>query len=258
MNKNKIKKFLEEKPGYLKKGSKVISDILGLGSQGIEEVQKVQKDLRLEERLKDSPVTLEEATKPEKRLFIDIETSPNLVFSWGIGNKVTIRHESIVQERAIICICYKWENESKVHSLTWDNGDDKEMLKKISKVIDEASYCCAHNGDQYDLKFIRARCFFHDIPCSSKFNSIDTLKLSRKQFMLNSNKLDYISKFLGFKGKTKTDYDLWKTIVLDNNKTSLNKMVQYCKNDVVELENIFHKIEKYSPEKKYKYIKIKK
>ena len=52
-----------------------------------------------------------------KRLFYDIETSPNIGFFWGAGYKVNISHDNIIKERAIICICYKWEGQDTVHSI---------------------------------------------------------------------------------------------------------------------------------------------
>ena len=67
-----------------------------------------------------------------KRLFFDIETSPNIGLFWEAGYRKTISPDNIIKERAIICICYKWEHEEEVHSLTWDkNQNDKKMLEQL-------------------------------------------------------------------------------------------------------------------------------
>ena len=55
-----------------------------------------------------------------KRLFFDIETSPNIGFFWQAGYKKNIDYSNIIKERAIICICYKWEGEKEVGYLHWD------------------------------------------------------------------------------------------------------------------------------------------
>jgi len=69
-----------------------------------------------------------------KRLFFDIETSPNIGLFWTAGYKLNIGHDNIIKERAIICICYKWAGEKEVHSLTWDNKqNDKSLLEKFVK-----------------------------------------------------------------------------------------------------------------------------
>jgi len=84
--------------------------------------------------------TLKEASpyRPVRRLFWDLETSPNVVLSWRAGYKINITHDSILKERAIICVCWKWEGESKVHHLEWDKGCDKNLLKEFLKVVEDA------------------------------------------------------------------------------------------------------------------------
>lgn len=181
-----------------------------------------------------------------KRLFFDIEVSPNIGFFWQPGHKISLGYENIIKERAIICICYKWAGSDKVYSLQWDkNQDDKEMLAKFVKVANLSDEMVGHNGDNFDLKWIRTRCLFHDIDMMPNYTTIDTLKEARKGFRFNSNRLDYISKFIGLEGKIKTEFNLWKLITLNNDKKSLKYMVEYCKNDVTELEKVYDRLHKY-------------
>jgi DNA polymerase III epsilon subunit-like protein len=70
------------------------------------------------------------------------------------------------------------------------------------------------------------------------YTTIDTLKIARSKFRFNSNRLDYIGKFLGIGQKLHTDFDLWKDIMLKNDKKALNKMIDYCIQDVVLLEKV--------------------
>ena len=120
------------------------------------------------------------------------------------------------------------------------------MLVKFLNLIEQADECVAHNGDGYDIKWIRTRCAFHGLYCPDKINSYDTLKKARKQFRLNSNKLDYIAKFFGVGEKMQTGgFDLWVD-VMKKDKIAMKKMVEYCKKDVVILEKVFKKIYEYS------------
>lgn len=181
-----------------------------------------------------------------KRLFFDIETSPNVVFSWNIGFDIRLGHENMITERSIICICYKFEGDKKVYSLKWDKGDDKSMILKFMDVINQASEVIGHNSEQYDIRWLRTRCLFHGIPAFPDYQSVDTLKLSRKGFRFNSNKLDYIASFLGLGNKLDTGgFSLWRDIVLNNSKKSIDKMVDYCKKDVILLEQVFNKLKTY-------------
>lgn len=194
-------------------------------------------------------------SKPEikpkfKRLFFDIETSPNVVFSWNVGYKLNIPPDNILKERAVICICWKWEGESKVHELHWDNGDDKELLTKFSFILNSADEIIGHNSDNYDVKWVRTRCIYHGIPMFPDYTQIDTLKLAKAGFRFNSNKLDYIGGFLGVGNKMDTGgFSLWKSIILDNDEKAMAKMIKYCKVDVIRLQQIYNKLNVYSKHK---------
>lgn len=175
-----------------------------------------------------------------RRLFFDIETSPNIGLFWEAGYKKNIDYSNIIQERAIICICYKWEDEKEVYSLNWDaKQNDKTMLLKFIEVANTATELVGHNGDKFDLAWIRTRCLFHDISMFPSYVTIDTLKIARSKFKFNSNRLNYIADFLGIGQKIKTEFNLWKNILLNKDKKAMEDMIKYCKKDVVLLEKVF-------------------
>ena len=94
-----------------------------------------------------------------KRLFFDIETSPCIGYFWRPGYKVNLSYDNILEENKIICICYKWQHEDEVNSLTWDSKqNDKKMLQKFIKVANKADELVGHNGDRFDLKWVKTRC----------------------------------------------------------------------------------------------------
>lgn len=276
MNKRDIENFLLAKKGYLKKSPLKVAKALWRTSskqllpktrEGInkelELIKVVQADMR---KAKSLQVTaednffldtylqiVEEKNRPKKRLFFDIEVSPNIVLSWSVGYELDIPHDNIIQERAIICICWKWEGDDKINSLQWNKGCDKELLQKFAKVLDSADEVVTQNGDAFDIKWVRTRCIYHRIPLSAKFNSYDTLKMAKASFRFNSNRLDYMGKFLGIGGKIKTEPDLWKNILMNGDKKSLNDMITYCKMDVQRLEEVFQQLKEYTPPKKFKY-----
>lgn len=189
-------------------------------------------------------------------MFFDIETSPNVVLSWRCGYNLTITPESILEERKIICISWKWEDEDEVYNLTWNKfQEDKKMLKEFIKEMNKADEVVAHNGDRFDIKWLRTRAIFYGLDMTPKIISVDTLKEVKKLFNFNSNRLDYIAKFLNVGGKIETGgYQLWKDVVLDNNRLSLKKMVEYCDNDVVILEKVYKKLLPYIEHKTHKAV----
>lgn len=178
-----------------------------------------------------------------RRLFWDVEVSANIVLAWRAGYDLTINHDSIIQERKIICICWKFEGENKVYSLRWDkNQDDKAMLREFLKVANEADELCGHYADRFDLPWFKTRCLIHGFEPLPAYKTIDTKAWASKYFYFNSNKLDYVGSVLGLGKKIKTDYDLWKDIMLKRCPIALDKMVKYCCRDVDLLEKVYHKL----------------
>lgn len=220
---------------------------------------KVKASEKLIQDVKDYTTQAEEvqAITPKKqvvprRLIFDIETSPNIGMFWEAGYKKNIPYENIIKERAIICICYKWEGEKKVHGLFWDeNQDDKTMLETFLQVANEADELVGHNGDKFDLAWIRTRCLFHKLPMFPKYVTVDTLKVARSKFKFNSNKLDYIAKYLGIGSKIHTSYSLWRDILLDKSETAKKHMLKYCKGDVVILEKVYVELKNHTEAKQH-------
>ena len=134
-----------------------------------------------------------------------------------------------------------WEGRKTVHTLTWDESQcDKKLIEEFVPVLDSATESIAHNGDSFDIKWLRGRCLKHGIPMFPSYVTIDTLKRAKAAFRLNSNRLDYIGQYLGIGRKTHIGYDTWKAILLDGCDKSMRRMVQYNKNDVRLLSDVFH------------------
>jgi DNA polymerase elongation subunit (family B) len=183
-----------------------------------------------------------------RRLYFDIEVSANIGLFWQSGYKLQIGTENIIKERAVICICYKWEDDNDVYYLQWDKKQcDKKLLQDFINVANTADELVGHNGDKFDLSWIRTRCLFHNIQMFPTYNTIDTLKVARSKFRFNSNRLDYIGKFLGLGQKNHTNFDLWKDIMLKNDKTAMNTMIDYCIQDVVLLEKVHKALNNHIP-----------
>lgn len=186
-----------------------------------------------------------------RRLFFDIETSPNIGFFWRPGYKLQIGHENIIKERGIICVGYKWEGDKKSSCITWGKRqDDSKVVKLIAELLTEADEVVSHNGDKFDIPWVRGRCLKHGHPLPPRLVSQDTCALAKRLFNLNANRLDYIAQYLGFGGKMATGgFGLWRSVVLDKDEAALAKMVAYCKRDVDLLEAVWNKMKPYVPSK---------
>lgn len=190
--------------------------------------------------------TLKEFYKRKKVLFFDIETSPNVGLFFTAGYKLNIDTDAILKERQIICISWMWGDSKKVEHLDWGlkKQSDKELLKKFSKVISLADIIIGHNSDRFDIKWLRGRLAFHNLPDINTVQTYDTLKLAKKVFNLNSFKLKYIAKYLQVGAKDPMEFNDWK-MIMKGSKPHLDKMLKYCDKDVVVDRNVFEKIFPY-------------
>ncbi len=172
-----------------------------------------------------------------KVLLYDIETSPNLAYVWGKYEQNVIAYE---KEWEMLCFAYKWLDEPQVYAvIKGSDKTDKKLCVRLHELMSEADIIIAHNGDSFDIKKSKARFLYHGLKPIPPKTSIDTKKVARHDFALNSNKLDDIGNYLGLGRKEKTDgFDLWLGC-MRNDPKSWEKMVKYNKQDVLLLEKVY-------------------
>lgn len=184
-------------------------------------------------------------TKPRELIF-DIETGYNLVNVFGLFGNNYIPASSIHQERYMICAAWKWRGTKRIHhvSVADDKArfkkspvDDYHVVKTLHKVMEEADSVIAHNGDKFDIPWVNTRAMKHDLGPLPPFIQVDTLKIAKRFFKFNSNRLDYIGQFLGLGEKIHTNQQLWLDCMAGK-MAAVREMVLYNKQDVKLLERV--------------------
>lgn len=186
-----------------------------------------------------------------KILLWDIETLPILTFTWGMWQQ-NISSSQIVKDTSIICISYKWLNESNVHTISIGEFPrefkadpyicGKYVAEKFIPILQQADFAVAHNGDKFDYKHLKAHAIMHGLP-AFKVRTVDTLKMAKATGLFpRGNRLDNIAKVLGITGKNKTSMKLWTDIALKSSHSALQTMERYCEQDVMVLEEVFLKL----------------
>jgi len=241
MELREIKEFLKSKKGYLKEGGKRLRN--HLRNKGFETTIKNCKEALRQCRAEEKGYDIKFSNGTARVLIYDIETSPNIGWFWRAGYKLNIPATNITKERAVICVSYKWLGEDQVYNLSWDkNQDDKFLIEQFIEVLNEADLIVAHNGDRFDLKWLKTRALFHRLPMLPNYKQFDTLKVAKSKLLFNSNRLDYIAKFLGHEGKNSTTIDLWMDIMFKKCKVAMNTMLEYCDEDVRQLEKVYQEL----------------
>jgi len=188
--------------------------------------------------------------KPKILLF-DIETMANEGYVWGIWEQNVI---AIKRPWYMLSFAYKWLGDKKTQAYSLpdfklfkrNRRDDKALCKELWKLFNKADVVMAHNGFSFDVKKAQARFIKHRFKPTSPFQQIDTLKVAKKYFKFDSNKLDELGKYLGVGQKiVHTGFDLWLGCAVRNEKKSWNNMVAYNKQDVILLEAVYERMKPY-------------
>ena len=78
-----------------------------------------------------------------------------------------------------------------------------------------------------------------------KYKSLDTLKKARGGFNFPSNRLDEIGKYLGVGRKIENERGLWDKVWRQNDRKALKRMVDYCDQDVILLQDVYQVMNSY-------------
>jgi DNA polymerase elongation subunit (family B) len=174
-------------------------------------------------------------------LHLDIETSPNTAYVWGLF-KETIPLARLISAGRTLCFAAKWHGEKEImFGSEWTHGRD-EMLRMIWELLDEADIVCHYNGRRFDIPTLNKEFVLEDITPPSPYRQIDLLQVVRREFRFTSNKLDYVSQQLGLGAKTQhKGMELW-TGVLNHEKSAQRVMEKYNKQDVRLLERLYYNL----------------
>lgn len=183
--------------------------------------------------------------------FFDIETAPIDGYTWEMFD-TNVFH--VKRPTYMLCYAIKWADQKKVTTRALcdypgylnDRENDKALVTDLHKDISSADIVVAHNGDSFDLKKAAARWIVHGLPPPPPVKTIDTLKLARRSFKFDSNKLDNIGRYLGVGRKLPhTGKDLWIGC-MEGDPKAWRMMRKYNAQDVTLLEAVYLKIRAWS------------
>lgn len=184
-------------------------------------------------------------TEP-KILLLDIETSPGL--GWFFDFKKEYNIVEVKQQPFLLSIAWQWLGDDSIHVKTirdfnekaeYTDEDDYDLCNLIHELFGKADVIVAHNGNQFDVKFINARLIKHRFTPPSPYQTADTLTMHRSIASVPSHRLDYLARYYGIGHKLPhSGKDTWLGC-LRNDKTSWNTMVRYNRHDVLLLRELY-------------------
>lgn len=176
-----------------------------------------------------------------KVLLLDIETSPNLAYVWGIWEQ-NINLTNMVATSTVLCWSAKWLGEQHVMYDSIHDSTPKQMLKRMHKLLDEADVVVHFNGKRFDIPTLNREFLMAGMPPPAPFKQIDILNVVRDKFRFMSNKLSYISKELKIGEKTKhSGIQLWIDCLAGKDE-AWETMKEYNQQDVMLLERLYMRV----------------
>jgi len=171
-------------------------------------------------------------------LYYDIETSPILSYTWGTYQTDVL---SIVTNTGLLCFSYKI-NKEKTVVISTRVSTEKRMVKMLWNLFDKADVIIGQNSDRFDNRVVNSLFIKYGLTPPSPYKTVDTLKIARKYFRFDSNKLDNLGAYLvGERKKSTGGIGLWLDC-MNGDEKSLLKMERYCKQDVDLLVKVYEKL----------------
>ena len=175
-----------------------------------------------------------------KLLLLDLESSPNSAFVWGLWNQ-NISISQLVDSSRVLCFAAKWYGEDKVIFDSEYKSGALHMIEHAHHLLSEADAVIHWNGTKFDIPVLNKEFLLHGLKPPAPFKEIDLLKTSRKRFKFPSNKLDYVAQALGLGSKVQhRGFQLWVDC-MNNKKSAWKEMKEYNIQDVVLLEKVYER-----------------
>lgn len=174
----------------------------------------------------------------KKVLFLDLETT---------GLNANRDH--------ILCGVGKWSGSKKFEVFRIDNTtgygrtprslrDDSVITKRLVELAGEADAVVAYYGGygKFDIPFLNTRALYNGLSPLPQMSVIDPYMTAKGKLRLERNNLGAVSTVLRCKHrKYHLPPHVWHDAIYGD-KPALNKLVEYCKNDVLCLEEVYTKL----------------
>jgi len=164
--------------------------------------------------------------------YIDIESDGlkvdfSTMLTWCIKDKDGKIYSSVIKKEEL----FKGEG-------------DKRLVQELETKLWEYKIIIGYYSDRFDLPFIRAKAMHYgiDFPGYGDLYAWDVYYTVRNKLHLSRNSLDNACDYLGIKGKTPIDKDVWRAAKYGDVK-ALKQVLEHNEQDVIILEKLHDKLE---------------
>lgn len=183
-----------------------------------------------------------------KTLFIDIETSPHIVYMFGQFNKPAfISLDQVIETTRILSVAAKWRGNPETMFFSEHADGHRAMIEKTCALLDEADVVCHFYGERFDVPHINRELLAYGITPPRPFRQVDLKRAVSKRFLFPSNKLQFVSEVLGFGGKVKHEgFSMWPACMAGDPE-AWARMEEYNRRDTTLLEECYESLLPWIP-----------
>lgn len=176
-------------------------------------------------------------------LLLDIETAPDIVYTWGVYEQNAI---AVKEHWQLLSFSAQWHGDKRIitkglpdYPKYKPGGGDFVLVRDVWMLLNDADIVVAHNGIDFDLRKLTARFIYWKLTPPSPYRVVDTRKELSRVAGFSSNKLDWICKQLDIGSKLEHEgFQLWLDCMAGEPK-AWAKMKAYNRRDIELLAELY-------------------
>lgn len=181
-----------------------------------------------------------------KILALDLETSPNLAYVWGLWNQ-NIAISQMEASTEVICFGARWYGQRGVTVKSVHHDGKQVMLQTAWDLLNEADAVMGWNSKGFDSKHLMREFLEAGMPPPAPYKDLDLMLAVKARFRFPSNKLDYVSQKLGVGKKVQHEgFEMWRKCLAGDDE-AWARMIKYQKQDVNLLIDLYEKLRPWIP-----------
>ncbi len=114
-------------------------------------------------------------------LMLDLETSPNLAYVWGLWDQ-NISIKQLVESTEVICFGARWYGDETVEIRSVHIDGKAKMLERIWELMNEADAIAGWNSKGFDVKHLNREFLEAGMDPPSPHIDIDLMQKSKAAF----------------------------------------------------------------------------
>ena len=126
-------------------------------------------------------------------------------------------------------------------------SDDSWLAAQTLKVLDQCHVLYAHNGENFDIRWLRTLALKYHLPFNEK-KLIDPARIGWAKYRVGRNSLSALADFLFPDDpeirKMPVPMDIWRFAILDNDQEAWKILRERCKSDVKVLNAVAGRVTK--------------